>query len=413
LKQVEDEQGTLPIFYGWKIVGALFVILAFTSGLGFYNHSVILAALSSEAGFPLTIASSAVSVFFLVSGFSGLIIGSLLEKYDVRLIIGVGAVLASTALVALGYVKEVWQLYFVYIIFGAGFSASGLLPATTLVARWFHHSRAKALSFSSTGLSLGGVLITPLSASLVANQGIAIASPWMGLIYFLGVMPVCIFILRSYPSDMGLKPDGGVEDSDSPAILDGVVFSIAIKGRYFWVLSISYLFVMLAQVGGIAHQYGIIAYHLDATGAAYGMAILPLFSILGRLAGGVIIDKVSTSKFTAAMMLLQGSALGMMAFATNTFSLFASLALFGITVGNLLMLQPLLVAEVYGLISYSRIYSWSNFITILGIASGPALMGYLATVDETYQLSFLAAAVSGFLACSIFVVAGHKPAVNG
>ena len=68
------------------------------------------------------------------------------------------------------------------------------------------------------------------------------------------------------------------------------------------------------------------------------------------------------------------------------------------------MLQPLLVAEVYGLISYSRIYSWSNFVTILGIAIGPALMGYLATIDETYSMSFFAAALSGLLACGIFIL---------
>jgi MFS family permease len=404
LIQTVDENTPTGLFYGWKIVAALFVILAFTSGLGFYNHSVILASLSNEAGFPLTIASSAVSVFFLVSGFSGIVIGSLLEKYDVRLIIGVGAILASGALIVLGFVTEVWQLYIVYVFFGIGFSASGLLPATTLVARWFHQGRARALSFASTGLSLGGVMITPLSASLVASEGIAEASSWMGIVYFLGVFPVCILILRSYPSDIGLQPDGADRSADSPANLDGTVFSVAIRGRYFWTLSISYLFVMLAQVGGIAHQYGIIAYHLDASLTAYGLAVLPLFSILGRLAGGFIIDRVSTSRFTVFMMLMQSVALGLMAVAPGSIVILAALAMFGITVGNLLMLQPLLVAEVYGLISYSRIYSWSNFVTIVGIAIGPALMGYLATIDETYSFSFLAAALSGLLACCIFVL---------
>jgi len=405
LNQENNEPGLTGIFYGWKVVGALFVMQTFASGLGFYNHSVILAALSNEAGFPLTIASSAVSVFFLVSGFSGLIVGALLEKYDVRLIIGIGTILASGALVMLGFVNEIWQLYLVYIVFGVGFSASGLLPATTLVARWFHQNRAKALSVASTGLSLGGVLITPLSASLVASQGIVIASPWMGIAYFLGVFPICVFVLRSQPADMGLRPDGGTHHADSPTVLDGIVFSVAIRGQYFWVLSISFLFVMLAQVGGIAHQYGIITRHFDPADAAYGIAILPLFSILGRLAGGFIIDSVSTSKFTVAMMLLQSMALGLMALAPSGFAIIGALALFGITVGNLLMLQPLLIAEVYGLISYSRIYSWSNFVTILGIASGPALMGYLATVDDTYRISFLAAAGFGLVASGIFLLA--------
>ena len=114
----EEGRRGVPVFYGWKIVAALFVILTFTSGLGFYNHSVILTALSSEVGFPLATVSGAVSVFFFVSGISGLIIGSLLEKYDVRVIIAFGSVLASMSLGAMGYVSETWQLYFLYVLFG-------------------------------------------------------------------------------------------------------------------------------------------------------------------------------------------------------------------------------------------------------------------------------------------------------
>lgn len=412
LESREGQKTGETIFYGWKIVAALFVILAFTSGLGFYNHSVLLAALAGEAGFPMAVVSSAVSVFFLVSGFSGLVIGSLLERYDVRYIIAFGAALASCSLATLGYVSEIWQLYLLYVVFGIGFSASGLLPATTLIARWFHESRARALSMASTGLSIGGVILTPFSAAMVADNGITTASPWLGLLYFVGVVPICLFVLRSEPATLGLKADGGRNDSKSGPVLDGIKFADAIRQGYFWALSVAYLFVMLAQVGAIAHQYGIISQHLDAGEAAYGIAILPLFSIIGRLAGGFIIDMFSTSKFTICMMLMQSAALGLMAFAGNALILIFGLALFGITVGNLLMLQPLLVAEVYGLVHYSRIYAWSNLVTILGLAAGPALMGYLTEFDATYRLSFMVGAFSGLVACLIYLL-GKPPAPSG
>ncbi|MFP6807489.1 MAG: MFS transporter [Pseudomonadales bacterium] len=392
------------LFYGWKVVAALFVILAFTSGLGFYNHSVLLTALSDEAGFPLTIASSAVSVFFFVSGLSGLVIGSLLEKYDVRIIITFGAILASGALAALAYVKEVWQLYLLYTIFGIGFSASSLLPATTLVARWFHKSRAKALSIASTGLSIGGVLITPISAAVVSTNGIVVASPWLGAVYFLGVVPICLIVLRSEPATLGLMPDGGSRDSDASPVFDGVTLAQAARQRYFWTLSISYLFVMLAQVGAIAHQYGIISQHYQTGEAAIAIAVLPLFSIIGRLAGGILVDMFSTSKFTIFMMILQCFALALMASAESSSMLIVGLAVFGITVGNLLMLQPLLLADVYGLRQYSRIYAWSNFITILGISVGPTLLGFLTTYDDSYSLSFAVAASSSLIACGVFLL---------
>lgn len=40
-------QGVEPLprlFYGWRVVGFVFVIMTFASGLGFYNISVILSA---------------------------------------------------------------------------------------------------------------------------------------------------------------------------------------------------------------------------------------------------------------------------------------------------------------------------------------------------------------------------------
>ena len=399
------------IFYGWKIVAALFVILAFTSGLGFYNHSVILTALSNDVGFPLALVSGAVSVFFFVSGISGLVIGSLLERYDVRWIIAAGAALASVSLGAVGYVSEIWQLYLLYAVFGVGFSASGLLPATTLIARWFHESRAKALSIASTGLSVGGVIITPFSAALIGTQGIAVASPWLGVLYFAGVFPACIFVLRSAPSDIGLAADGRKSDGSASRTLDGITLGDAIRQRYFWTLGIAYFFVMLAQVGAIAHQYGVVGEHLEGTEAAYAIAVLPFFSILGRLLGGVVIDLFSASRFTVVMMLFQAASLALIAFAGGSMMLLLGLALFGLTVGNLLMLQPLLIAEVYGLVNYSRIYSWSNLLTMLGVAGGPALMGYLAVIEDSYRLPYLVAAVSGLVACFVFLLA-KPPAQN-
>ena len=52
------------MFYGWRLVAGLFVILAFSSGLGFYNHAVFIQALADSDRYSITAASSAVSVFF-------------------------------------------------------------------------------------------------------------------------------------------------------------------------------------------------------------------------------------------------------------------------------------------------------------------------------------------------------------
>lgn len=387
--------------YGWKIVAALFVILLFSSGLGFYNHAVILDALADEQGFPITIASTAVSVFFFASGIVGPPIASIIDRYDVRLVIAGGAVLAALSLGAIGYVETRVQLFAVYVAFGIGFCASGLLPATTLVTRWFTHNRAMALSVTSTGLSVGGIVVTPLSATLIESLGIRAASPWLGLAYFLGIVPLAVVVLRSSPQARAGLGDGGVSPDDQPT--SGIAYADALRMTYFWTLGIAYTFVMTAQVGGIAHQYGIVGKFLEGNAAAWALGILPFFSIIGRLAGGVIIDRYSAWKFTVVMMILQALSLTMMALSPNAVVLGVGLAVFGVTVGNLLMLQPLLVAETFGLRHYARIFSINNLLTMCGVAAGPILMGFVLSLSGDYKSPYLVAAGAGFMALLVFI----------
>ena len=53
------------VFYGWYVVAAVFVITTTTSGLTFYNLSILLAAFVAERGFPVGLASSATATFFI------------------------------------------------------------------------------------------------------------------------------------------------------------------------------------------------------------------------------------------------------------------------------------------------------------------------------------------------------------
>ena len=196
------------VYYGWKIVAAIFVLLTFTSGLSFYNHAIYLNALAAKPPFTVGIASISVSIFFLTGGVTGLFVARWVEDYDPRISITAGAEMSFISLSLIAYVETTLQLFFVYGLFGAGFSASSLIPATTLVTRWFKKRRAMALSIASTGLSLGGVILTPLSILMVDSLGFNIAAPLIGVIYLLGVIPVSWIFLRTSPESLGLLPDG-------------------------------------------------------------------------------------------------------------------------------------------------------------------------------------------------------------
>ena len=124
------------------------------------------------------------------------------------------AVIASAAMFGVRWVEALWQLYAFHILFGAGYAACALLPCTTLVARWFNEKRSIALSYASTGLSVGGILLTPLSAKLIDIGGIGWAAQWLALIFFIGIVPVSLLVFRPSPASMGLRPDGAAVSRD-------------------------------------------------------------------------------------------------------------------------------------------------------------------------------------------------------
>ena len=169
------------IFYGWYIVAGVFVITTTTSGLAFYNLSILLAAFVAERGFPVGLASSATATFFIASGIGGVIAGRLVERIDARIVIAAGAIVGALALASVGRLREIWQLYAFHVVLGLCNGGFGLVPLTTLVARWFNARRALAFSIASTGLSFGGIVVAPVVALLIERLGLAGAAPWMAL----------------------------------------------------------------------------------------------------------------------------------------------------------------------------------------------------------------------------------------
>ncbi len=421
-----------PIFYGWKIVIAIMAQLTFSSGLSFYNHAIYLNALAANPNFDVQTASLAVSLFFLTGGVTGLGVAKWVQEYDPRICICVGAIISCCALSSLAFVQQIWQLYTAFMFFGVGFSASSLIPATTLVTRWFRRRRAMALSIASTGLSLGGVVLTPLCVLLVDSLGFRVAAPLMGLLYIVGVIPIAWIWLRASPESMGLLPDGDTPPMVSPAAVreqaaqvedssygersedihsDGVSFRQARSTRFFWGISIAYIFLMMAQVGGIAHQYGLARELLSDAQTAVAVAILPIASIVGRLIGGWLVERMSIRLFAIGMMILQALSLSLLALGVNVLALCLGLALFGATVGNLLMLQPLLIAEAFGIREYARIFSVANLMSSWGTAAGPAVLGYAFAINAgLYSLPYWIAAAAGGVGLILFLAGGKlKP----
>lgn len=397
------------MFYGWRVVGALFLVQTTGAGLAFYNLSVLLNAFVLERGFPVGQTSLATGLFFVASGSAGMLAGRLIDRIDPRFVIAAGGCLCALTLAAAGWLRAPWQLYLFYVLLGLAYGACGLVPAATIVTRWFQARRALAISIASTGLSLGGVLITPLVAAAIARFGLESTAPWLGAAFFAGVVPVTVLLVRPSPASMGLLPDGARAEASKGTAPDtaSVPFARAWRSRFFLAVTGAYVFALGAQVGAIAHIFRLATTRLDAASAAFAVALLASSSLVGRLAGGWLLVRFGRAlRFALAIMLVQAGALVVLSLAVERGPLLAGAVVFGLSVGNVLMMQPLLLAEAFGTREYGRIYSTSQFITVLGVASGPALIGVIYEASG-YAPAYLAAAASSLAGFAILAFAGR------
>lgn len=395
-------------FYGWYVVYALGLVMTTTAGLAFYNLPVLLDAFVTQHSFPVSIVSNGTAIFFVAAGVAGVIAGQLIDRFDPRYAILGGTVIASLALLSVGWITEPWQLFAFYAVFGFAYGACGLIPTTTIVARWFHRRRALALSISSTGLSLGGVVFTPISALLVFNLGLAAAAPWIALAFFLGVVPATLFIVRASPAVMGLKPDGEIHEEGSPAQPDVPHMPLAEvwRSRFFVAVAVGFLFALGAQVGGIAHIYRLVNTRVDVETAATAVALLAVTSLVGRLVVGWLLTWIGSRVMTIGLMLFQTATLVLLAFAEGRIFILGAAALFGVNAGSMLMMQPLLLAEAFGVRDYGRIYSISMVAGVFGYALGPVLVGFLYEASGGYAAAYLAIALGSLAGVVVFLFSG-------
>ncbi len=394
-------------FPGWWVVTGCFIVLTTTSGLGFYGLAVYLNAFSKEQGWPLSTISLATTVFFIVGGAVGVWVGSLIARIDVRIVIVGGGVIGGASLALLGQVDEQWELFVVYAVFAVGFAAAGLVPMTTVVTRWFHARRSVALSIASTGLSVGGILITPIAKGLLDSRGLSAGTPWLGLLYVIGVVPVTLLLVRPDPEALGWAPDGirrAVGESAPP--LTGTPFADAVRSRFFLAVTVGYIFALGSQVGGIQQLVKLVEDRTTPETAQFAITVLAAMSVIARLIGGRVVQLVPMMGFTVTLAVMQGVALALLAIADARWMIFVAIVIFGATVGNILMLQPLLIAERFGVRDYPRLFSRSQFVAVVGTAGGPLLIGWLFDLAGSYRIPYLAAAGCALLGALILGQAG-------
>lgn len=386
-----------PGRYGWVIVVAILLVQTVSSGFGFYNMSVYMTELAKVLNTPLAAVSFAVTLFFVTGGIGGIYVARLLDRVPVRWIMTLSALGCGACLALMGAADRLWQIYLLFALFGAANTGVSLVVGTTLITWWFPgRNRSIALSIASTGLSLGGIVITPVCAYLFNANGLAASMPWLGVAFAVLIIPIALLLVRAPEQPASSEPmqEGG-----------NWGYQQAVRSRFFILLTLGYVMCMGAQVGGIAHLYNLVENVAGFATAATAVQVLTVCSISGRFAGGWLVTRMQPRVFTLINLVLQMLGLLLLSRAGSAAQALLGAAVLGLSVGNLLMMQPLWLADAFPGPVYPRVFALANALTVAGVALGPLLMGWVFDLSG-YGSAYLGAVILSATAWAVVWAAG-------
>ena len=159
-------------FYGWRVVGAAFVLAFFGWGLGFYGPPVYLHAVREARGFSLGVVSTAVTVHYLAGAIVAANVPALYRRFGLPAVTMAAAIAAWRPASSAGRSRATpWQLFAATLVSGAGWAAMGGVAVNAVVSPWFVRARPAALGTAYNGASFAGLIFSPLWVTAIALMG--------------------------------------------------------------------------------------------------------------------------------------------------------------------------------------------------------------------------------------------------
>ncbi|MGA1677214.1 MAG: MFS transporter [Pseudomonadales bacterium] len=404
----------LPRFYGYRIVAAAFVAQFVALGIFSYVLGPFMLPMLDEFGWTRSEFTLSRSIGQVVMGLAGFFIGVQVDRRGARPLMLTGGVVLVLGLFAQSQVQTLWQWWLVNgVLVTSGCALVGNLVVNVTMAKWFVERRGRVVAWAAMGVSLAGIVITPLATLLIDVVGWRQA--WM--LIALGAA-VLVFpaagVMRRTPEDHGLHPDGRTQaqiDAGLGARADAddarsLTRQQALRTPVFYLLVFAFgmfsvnIIVMLLQTVPYLTDAG-----LSRTQASLAVAVASLPALVSKPIWGYFIDRVDAKPLAALGAAVTGAALLVIVAAVETHALvviYASFVLLGLGWGGMIPLQEVIWGAYFGRRHLGAVRSAGLPITLIFSAAAPFLVSLHQDLTGSYTAALLVVAVSN-LAAACFI----------
>jgi len=420
----------LPFFYGWLIVGVVFVTMAI--GVNARTaFSLLFPPLLQEFGWDRGVVAGAFSFGFLVSAVMSPTLGRMMDRHGPRLVVQLGVGLMAAGLLLAPFTSAPWHLYLTLgVLVGGGSICLGYSGQSLFLPNWFVRRRGLAVSIAFSGVGIGSIVMLPLAQLVIERHGWRAACLAIGVLMLAVLVPINL-LLRRRPEDIGLAPDGDTTAVGAAAaraaatVVDPAWVAIdwtlarAVRTARFWWIALAYFCGLYVWYAVQVHQTKYLVEVGFSPGlAAWALGLVSLAGIPGQIALGHLSDRIGrewvwmvaclgfTVCFLALLALRHSPSLPL---------LYLMIAAQGVLGYGLTSVMGAVVLEIFQGKQYGSIFGTLMLASLAGGALGPWLTGALHDATGNYLLAFWIAVLASLVsAASIwFAAPGKVRAVAG
>lgn len=361
--------------FAWIVLLGICIIMGLSRGginnVGGLFMSPVMAEIGCGAGeFMLYFSTSSLAtILFLPKA------GSLLKKYDVRILLIIGLVMHAGSFALFSILQNIWGWYILSLPMAVGSIFTTQIVGPVLIGNWFKKYNGLAVGIMMAIVGLFGVILQPLTGVLITDLGWRQAYLILGTTVIIIGIPVILLAIRQHPRDKGLLALGEEEVSNSASAEKNVsqgLTLIDVKRTFtFWAFIVFMFFTTSVACFSqhLPRYAGLLGYNTVFAGNAMGFYMAG--TSIGAVILGLLSDKIGTSKAASITMFCGLSALLILIYKGQNAMLFcAATMLYGFSSAAVGTLGPLLTKSLFGQKEYSAIYAV--------VAAGVALAGMIA-----------------------------------
>lgn len=383
----------------YRALAVTVVTLALAYGV-WYAYSVFLVALLKEFGWSRSVLAGAFSVFTLVSGGAGPILGALADRLGPRRLILAGGALLAAALWADSFVTRAWHLYLAFgLLTAVGVATAGWTPAVVMVQRHWSSRLGLALGIAGSGVGLGIFLVVPLCQALIDAFGWRWAFRALGALAALWILPATFLAIRDVPpAPRAVVTSATLGDHSLARALDTSSFGLIALAVFLGSICSQTLHV---------HQAAFLVDHgLSAMTAASVISVVGAASILGKTGGGWISDLFSRELVYAlgmVGMIIGVGVLWVVTLAPSGWLALGYAVLFGVGYSVTAFIVPAMMSDRFRGPHFGSIFGATQVASALGSALGAWLAGRIFDATGSYAIAFtIAAGAAAVAAVSVW-----------